>query len=289
MLTKNKTDLIVVPFDFTEQAMTALDHATRIARQSEDEIRLLHIINSETRNKLKKTPEEVLADLKQTADANQAAKGVKTSYHAEEGSIFTTMGKYITDSGASLVVMGTHGVKGIQHLIGPNSLRVVASSPVPIIVVQEKKIAPHGYKKIVLPIDFHKSGKNRTAYAIAIAKYFSSEVYLFEQTVADEFLAKQVTLNASHAINYLEENKISYKQEKEASSGGSFSKQVVRYASLIAADLIVVSSEQDADSVVDLIVGSKEIDIINNDAQIAVMCVNPVQNISHLDIDSFNF
>jgi len=287
MLTKNKKDLIIVPFDFTEQALTALDHASNIAKHSEDEVRLLHIINGGSRKALGDAdPHETL---KRFAAQNEAANGIRTSYHAAEGNLFTTMADYFASSGASLVVMGTHGVKGIQHLIGPNSLRVVASSPVPVIIVQEKKISSEGYKRIVLPIDHYKHGKNKTAYAIAIAKYYNSEVFIFENAATDEFIVNQIKANSAHAVQYLQENRISYKIESETAGSGSFAREVIRYASLIEADLIVISSEHDTETVMDLIMGKQEIDIINNDAQIAVMCVNPVQNISNLDIDSFNF
>lgn len=290
MLTKNKKDLIIVPFDFTDQSYTALDHASAIAKQSEDEVRLIHVVNSETKNRLKKINEvDTLIALKKVADENSSKTGVETTYYAEEGSIFTTIGEYVDSSQASLVVMGTHGVQGMQHIVGANSLRVVTSIPVPSIIVQRKKIDPDGYKKIILPIDHYKKGKNKTAYAIAVAKYFDSEVFIFEAVESDEFAANQIKLNLQHAIQYLKENNIPYSVKQEDPSKGSFSKQLVRYASLIDADLIVISSEHDSDGVMDFVIRSKEVQIINNENQLAVMCVNPAQNISHLDIDSFNF
>lgn len=290
MLTKNTKDLILVPFDFTDQSYTALDHASAIAKQSEDEVRLIHVVNSETKTRLKKINEEdTITALKKVADENSSKTGVETTYYVEEGSIFTTIGEYADSAQASLVVMGTHGVQGMQHIVGANSLRVVTSIPVPSIIVQRKKIDPDGYKKIILPIDHYKKGKNKTAYAIAVAKYFDSEVFIFEAIESDDFTANQIKLNLQHAIQYLKENNIPYSVKQEDPSKGSFSKQLVRYASLIDADLIVISSEHDSDGVMDFVIRNKEVQIINNDSQLAVMCVNPAQNISHLDIDSFNF
>jgi nucleotide-binding universal stress UspA family protein len=54
MLTKGKKDLIVVPYDFTVQSETALLHASKIALQGEDEVRLFHVVNNETPSRLKK-------------------------------------------------------------------------------------------------------------------------------------------------------------------------------------------------------------------------------------------
>jgi len=287
MLTRDKKDLIIVPCDFTEQARTAISHASRIAVQGEDEVRLLHIINNETRAKLKKAhagEETVYEELKQWAEENKAETGVTTSYHAEEGSIFTTIGEYISDSDASLVVMGTHGVKGIQHIVGAFAMKVIASSQVPVIIVQSKKIAKDGYKKIILPIDHNRHGKNKTAYAISIAKYFDGEVHIFESRETDEYIANHVKLNLNHARQYLDQNRVRYTVVTEKAGEGSFIKQLVRYASKIEADMIVISSEHDKQGMADLILGKNEVQIINNDAQIAVMCVNPIQDTMHLGV-----
>lgn len=287
MLSKDKKDLIIVTCDFTEQAETALSHASRIAQESEDEVRLLHIINNDSKSKLKKKnagEELIFEELKKWADKNKSETGVNTTYHAEEGSIFTTIGEYITDSDASLVVLGTHGIKGIQHIVGAFALKVISSSPVPVIVVQSKRIDTDGYKKIILPIDHNKHGKNKIAYAIAVAKYFNGEVHVFESRETDSFIANTVSQNSLQAQNIMKEQNIPYFIVQEKGGEGSFTKQLVRYGSEINADLIVISSEHDTQGVADLILGKNESQIINNDAQIAVMCVNPIQDTSHLGV-----
>lgn len=287
MLGKDKKDLIIVPCDFTEESRNALAHASKIARQHEDEVRLLHIINSETKSKLKKAhagEETVYEELKRWADENHRMTGVNTSYHAEEGSIFSTIGEYITDTEAGLVVMGTHGVRGIQHIVGAFAMRVIGSSPVPVIVVQKKGVSAEGIKRIVLPIDHNKHGKNKTAYAIAIAKYFDGEVHVFESLETDEYIASQVKLNTQHAVQYLERNNVRHVMQHENPHEGSFIRQLLRYASQINADLIVISSHQDTHGVADLLLGNNEGAIVNNDGQIPVMCVNPVQDTAHLGV-----
>lgn len=287
MLSKNKKDLIIVPCDFTEEARIALSHASKIAQQSKDEVRLLHIFNSESKAKLRKQnagEEYVYNQLKEWAEDNEKETGIKTTYHAEEGSIFTTIAEYISDSNASLMVMGTHGVRGVQHLVGSYAMKVVSSSPVPVIVVQKKDVDKTGFKKIVLPIDHNRHGKNKISYAIALAKYFNAEIHVFEEKSSDEFYSKQIKLNANFAIARFEDNNVSYVEAKEEYGSGSFSKHLIRYAVKIDADLIVISSHSDQDSIADLFLPSREVEIINNDAMIPVMCVNPFENISHLGV-----
>ncbi|MBE2247489.1 MAG: universal stress protein [Candidatus Competibacteraceae bacterium] len=287
MLSKDKKNLIVVPCDFTEEAQIALNHASRIAKQSTDEVRLLHIFNRESKSKLRKESageEAVYAKLKEWAEKNQNETGITTTYHAEEGSIFTTIAEYIKETDAAMMVMGTHGVRGVQHFVGSFAMKVVTSSPVPVIVVQKKDVDASGINKIVLPIDHNRHGKNKVSYAISIAKYFGAEVHVFEEYSSDEFYSKQIKLNTNYAIQRLEENNVKYIEVKEDFSSGSFTKHLIRHAAKIEADLIVISSHADQESIADLFLRSNEVEMINNDAMIPVMCVNPFENTSHLSV-----
>ncbi len=281
MLNKEKKDLIISLCDFTPEAEVALNHATKIAEQSHDEIRLLHIINNETKTKLKKsneTEEVVYQKLKEISERNYQDHKVLTSYHAEEGSIFTSVGEYVKETEAGLVVFGTHGVRGMQHIVGANSLKVILSCPVPVIVVQKKKADYHGYKKIVLPIDHSKFGKNKIGHAISMAKYFKSEVVIFESLEKDPHLTNLIKNNVTYAENLLKAEKINHTHHTEDPTKGNFAKQIIKHSAEVDADLIVITSQHDTDTIGDFFFGNHEVDIINNDAQIAVMCVNPVQN-----------
>lgn len=276
MLTKGKKDLIIVPYDFTVQSETALTHASKIAMQSEDEVRMLHIINGETNNRLKKIGKASLAEaLQEIATKNQKEYGVQTTFHAQEGSIFSDIGSYIDESGASLAVMGTHGVHGFQHIVGANALKVITSSAAPFVVVQKRKIDPDGYKKIVVPVDGNIKGKNKITAAIDLAQYFNSTVYIFEANTSDTFVANRIAVNLKMIEGYIADHKIPFEHVKEEGKG-SFAKQLIKYAAHIDADLIVISSHSDNEGLMDYIFGNDEVQVLNNDPQIAVLCVNPV-------------
>lgn len=278
MLTKGKKDLIIVPFDFTVQSETALSHASKIAMQSEDEVRMLHIINSETNSRLKKIGKEALGAegaLKEIAEKNQKESGVLTTYHTEDGSIFSSIGAYADEAGASLAVMGTHGVHGFQHIVGANALKVITSASVPFVVVQKRKIDPDGYKKIVVPVDGNIKGKNKITAAIDLAQYFNSKIFIFEANTTDTFVANRIAVNLKMIEGYIQDHNIPFEHVKEEGKG-SFAKQLIKYSAHIDADLIVISSHSDNEGLMDYIFGNDEVQVLNNDPQIAVLCVNPV-------------
>ena len=290
MLQKDKKDVIISLFDFTPEAEVALNHASKIAEQAHDEVRLLHIINAETKTKLKKAhegDEAIFQKLKEISEKNYKDTNVPTTYHAEAGSIFTKVGKYVKESEASLVVFGTHGVHGMQHIVGANSLKLILSCPVPVVVVQKKKADYYGYKKIVLPIDHTKFGKNKTAFAISMAKDFGGEIIIFESLEKDPHLTHTIKNNVNYAAGLLKSANVPFSHCTEDPAKGNFAKQVIKHSAEVSADLIVITSQQDMNSIGDFIFGNNEIEVINNDAQIAVMCVNPVQN-TNLSISGIN-
>lgn len=280
MFNKDKKDYIISLYDFTPESEVALNHATLIAGQTGNEVKLLHIINSETKSKLKKIDsdaEAVFHALNEVAQRNFEETKVPTSYHAVEGSIFTSISDYAAELDAVLIVLGTPGVKGMQHILGAYSMRVILSASIPVIVVQKTKANYHGYKKIVIPIDYSPGGKNKIDNAIAIAKYFKSEVILFKSGETEGYQGEIVKNNLSHAKFLLKVDNIPHTIHDENLDEGSFSRQIIELAIEHHADLLVISSEHKSDSIKDLFFGIHEVDIINNEGEIAVMCVNPME------------
>jgi len=274
-----KKPIILVPTDFSEAANTAINHAATVAKSAGDEVRLVHIVNKDTKSKLKKAGEsldDLNAKMKTQVDEIQSTYGVKADFHLREGSIFTTIGEVAEEIGARLLVMGTHGVVGMQHITGAWAVKVITSSPVPTIVVQKKTIGEAGYKTIVFPIDASKETKQKVIHTISMAKHFGSEVHLFASHETDEFIINARNNNVAWAENMFKKNAVSYTVAK---ADGNHAKQTIKYASKVNADLIVILTDDGEVSVSEIVLGPDEEKIINNDAQIATMCVNPIANL----------
>ena len=142
---------IIVPWDFTHVAGYALAHAVKISRMIGNEICLLHIVDPNINTKdavAKKT------QLSRTTEENIKKFNLSIVFHISKGSIFTTIADFAHKRDASLVVMGTHGMKGMQKLTGSWALKVIAKSKVPFIVVQDPPADQERYHNIVFPIDY---------------------------------------------------------------------------------------------------------------------------------------
>ena len=275
-MAEEKKPIILVPTDFSAAAANAVEHAIGIAKRSGDEVRLIHIVDSNTRTRLKKegkSLDDLQAQLKKEED-RIASEGVKAGSHLREGSIFDTIGEVAREISARLMVMGTHGVVGMQHITGAWAVKVMTSSPVPTVVVQKKSPGSGGYRNIVFPIGPEKETKQKAIHTISLAKYFGSDVHLFATHESDEFINNALKNNIAWAENTLKRNGIDY--ETTFSEKGNYIKQLIKFSAQVNADMIVILTESSEIKVSDFILGADNEKIINNDAQIPVLCVNPI-------------
>jgi nucleotide-binding universal stress UspA family protein len=277
MVDQSKHNLILVTYDFTTEADCALNHADYISKVTNSDIGLIHIINSETKSKYKTgntSVESVIeSKLGEVAAKNSSKSGVKTFTIIREGSIFSTIAEIALESKAKLLVLGTHGVRGMQHVLGAFALKVVTSSPAPVLIVQSKNVTNNGYNPIVLPIDESAETKQKTNQAIAFAKENNSVVHLFTKYEKDEYLRIHVTANANFVKNELLAEGIEVVEAHEPEGAKSFSKEVIRYSSTVNAGLIVITTKKEKE-IADIFVTDEDVKIVNNDSQIAVLCVN---------------
>lgn len=252
-----ESNIILVPTDFSAVAECATNHAIKIASTLKGEIALLHVIAKEKELDFNKER------LNKIADEIQGKYNIKATPIVRIGNIFEDIGEVASELGAKLIIMGTHGKKGIQHLTGSYALKVITSSQVPFIVVQEKQIKD-GYSNIVLPLDLSKDTKQKLALTVMMAKNFKSTVHVIVPFEDDDFFANTIARNLSFTKKNLEENGINY--TVKTAEKGNFVKQIIKHAVTLDADLIAIMNEE---------AGSDEQQIIANEPQIPVLCMNP--------------
>lgn len=272
-------NLFLVPTDFTSVGECAINHAICVAKTVGGEIALLHVIaKDKDRGQAQAKLEKIAADITK-------AHHIPVKCVVKDGNIFDDIGGVADTLGAKLIFMGTHGVKGMQHLTGSHAIKVITNSNVPFVVVQERN-ERDGYKRIVLPMDLTKESKHKLELTIQMAKYFKSKVYIFSQFESDEFLKNAGDRNAAYARNEMKKNGIEHELHT-AKEKKDFVKQLNAYAASVDADLIAIVNTQER-GVHELLHGTSERETITNEAQIPVMCVNP-QNVGSMRVSSVMF
>jgi universal stress protein A len=135
---------ILVPIDFSEGSRKALHYAIALAKQSQGEILLLHVLEMppvpvqafETAF-MEITPEESVANelLQWQAEAGSSAP-VKTLVCS--GSASPEIVRVANENNMDLIVIGSHGRTGLARLIlGSTAERVVRHAACPVLVVRE--------------------------------------------------------------------------------------------------------------------------------------------------------
>lgn len=264
----SKTNKILVPTDFTKVADSAMNHAMNLAGHTGAEVFLLHVVAKQSE------VEDARAKLE--LEVERAKQWGSAAVHklVRIGSIFEDIGDAAAEIDASLILMGTHGMRGMQFLTGSRALRVITSSPVPFIVVQERAIKEGGYDSIVVPLDLHKETRQKLTLVADMAKTFNSKVHLLVPKEDDEFLHKQLVNHIKFANQYLDERGIQHDATIAEEDSNDFVKALVKHAIKVDADLITIMNLAQG-NIFGVLGVPYEQEIITNEAQIPVMCMNP--------------
>lgn len=138
---------ILVPVDFSPYSEHALAYATELARRLDATVHVVHVIGIPTLG----APELGLAFTAATIDKlvadSQAALDRMTALHrnsARVGKALVRTGdardmilQAAEELGADLLVMGTHGRRGLSRaLLGSVAETVVRTSPIPVLTIR---------------------------------------------------------------------------------------------------------------------------------------------------------
>ncbi|MFO8129609.1 MAG: universal stress protein [Bacteroidales bacterium] len=261
--------IILVPTDFSEVCANAIAQAADAAKLLGYKVTLLHVIDTNTRSMLKREGEDesyIKKKLEDIAKDLEESKGINADYVFRQGSIFETISEVAIEIDAGLIYLGTHGKIGIQKLTGSYALKVVTSSPVPVIVVQKRPFEG-GYKDIVLPITSDAGPWEKTKWATHISRQFNARIHIYQiPGVKIESTVRVIT-------NYFDKNNVEY-TSKTAGKSSNFTKQVIEYATANNSDLIMIMTNPEK-GLKTFILGSYDEDLIFNTSQIPVMCINP--------------
>ncbi|MFP4619989.1 MAG: universal stress protein [Bacteroidales bacterium] len=267
-----KKDTILVTWDFTEVNENALLHAIKLSNYLENKIQLIHIVKN---GKLKKEAERKLEN---DTERLSAKHQVKLEPVIREGSLFQEISNYASNHNISLVVMGTHGIKGVQKLTGSWALKVIVGSRVPFVVVQGPPSKKEIFRDIVFPLDYKKETKQKVNWAIFLAKYFDVKIHIITpKKIRDSSLQKKTKVNVNFAEKIFKNHNIKYDVHNIDSN--NLGEETVDYAIKIDADMILIMTTKDI-AFTDYLLGAKEQYIIANQAQIPVMCANPRTDLS---------
>ncbi len=249
---------ILVPTDFSEISLQALEYAARIAKSDNGEIIMLHVFESYTQNTMLDMRIDFTEIIERGVEAkfneikakNKNLEGVTIRSRVVVGKIHTEIDNIAAAENIKLIVMGTHGVSGVtnigKYIIGSNAYRTIQNAPCPIITIRDK---PHDHeiKNIVVPLDSTASSTQKVEMAIRWAKFFKAKVHLLAVTAFFEEMrvdVKDIKAKVVEVEKQLIDAGIEY--EAHIIRHQSPSHSVLEYAYKVHADLITIVTGQEA-------------------------------------------
>jgi nucleotide-binding universal stress UspA family protein len=265
---------ILVPFDFTDVAESAASTAAGIAKLSGLGITLIHILGSDAEL-------EATSQLTEMVEKISAGFAVQCDFKVAKGKLFSEIINAASDRTYKLMVIGSHGYKGIKEVFqGADILRLVKSIPVPALVIQSGyKFPTEGIRSILMPASSHDDFHRKVESIVFFGRLFDAEVHVYTVEKPGFTWSDALKLNIEKAINEFEAKGIKYKRINEAQSAYSpgYAKQILKYAEKTSAGMIAVMSVPTSEYY--YIADSDKERLLTNDLKIPVLAVSDTDRV----------
>lgn len=137
---------ILVPTDGSPASDAAIEHAIDLARQYDATLHALYVVDGAAYSTLEAGAQVVVDALEsegEEATRRVAAAAERADVDCETtvatGTAYSAIRDYVDERAIDMVVMGTHGRKGLdRYLLGSVTERVVRTSDVPVLTVRQQ-------------------------------------------------------------------------------------------------------------------------------------------------------
>ena len=278
-----KTSKILIPIDFSNQSMYALNQACSLAQTKNSKVYILSVI--EEQNKISSLFLDDQTDILQNkvkSKLNQICEEIQSKYKIDievmvsKGRVYNQIIDVSKMISTDLIVMGTTGSpkEGFKRFIGSNAERVVRLAQCPVITIKGQNLR-NGCQNIILPLDLEKETREKITYAIEYARYWDATIRLVSVLLDDNQHNKNVLIkNINQAERFIKDAGVSCSAELVSGDKkvtlGDF---VFNYAKENDGDLIMIMTKKEELSL------SQNISVtaryIINNSEIPVMSIRP--------------
>ncbi len=150
---------IIVPIDFSENSIKALEFALSLAAKKNAKITLVHVIEVvyDFASQAAVAVDSLFTDgekLLNTIQNKYSVSGVEIDYQIVEGNPAISLARIAEEQKATLIVMGTQGASGIKKaLIGTTTVSLIREANCPVLVVPAQANVAE-IKKVTLALEF---------------------------------------------------------------------------------------------------------------------------------------
>ncbi len=241
---------ILVAFDFSKNAIHALEYALKYANILHTNIHLLWVDNTTSQENIIDTIEgEIRIEKKNYL--NEIATQYKNTLHngtisviLRKGKVYQEISKTAHQLEAELIFAGTHGVTGFEQFwIGSNAYRITTSAPCPVITIRPDYPIDREIKNILLPLDSSLETKQKLPFAIKLAQGFGATIHLLKvYNTSLNIIRRRIDGFGEEAEACVKSKDVNY--VLETIEADNVSVGILKYADKRAIDLIGIMTEQ---------------------------------------------
>jgi nucleotide-binding universal stress UspA family protein len=185
-------DDILLPVDGTTEASGVLHHASELAHWMDATVQLLYVadtardsvtlVDTDVVDALEQEGRQVVEEAGETLDT----LGVTYGTDVVQGDPASTIVEYAGEYDYDLVVMPTHGRRGLsRYLLGSVTEKVVRLSPVPVLTARiQDEAVTFPYERILLPTDGSEGAALAMDHALELADALDATLHVL--SVVDE-------------------------------------------------------------------------------------------------------
>ena len=242
---------LLVPIDFSKQAIDAFRMALEIQSRSKGQVNLLHVIELPVMTDPLLMPNfsfegAFLEEMKSKAEKQfeklieKYAKGVKKiNFVVYFGPPSRMILGYIEEHDIDLVLMGSKGASGVKEvLIGSNAEKIVRRSSVPVVVIKKyKKLS--SIRNIVFPNTLEQDQEDLTLKVKALQNFFGAKLHIVFVNTPSNFtrdIVSKVKLEAFAKRFMIKDYTLHIYNDVFEESG------VIHFAQSIKADMIAMGT-----------------------------------------------
>lgn len=254
---------VLVPIDFSEASLNALEYGLQIANLFKADLRVMHVITGKhyapsfevdqpellIRGRVDEWMEKVLGDVK----PRYLVQGGKLDIKIREGNVTKEISNQAKYDDTSLIVVGSHGISGFEDKwVGSNAYRLVSQANCPVLLVR-KDMPWKPLKRIVLPIDIYKESRLKIPVVVGFGKLFDSTIHVVGMKSTSFLFINNRLRSAIRQVQEFVEKKAGLVSEYGIIHSGNLPQKLLEYSDGVNADLIAVQVHHDKNPFTDLI------------------------------------
>jgi nucleotide-binding universal stress UspA family protein len=261
-----RIESILCPIDFSDFSVSAYEYAQSLAWHFKATLFLQHVLYSlkpaDFWNIYPDSYREICR--KRLADVEQQLQEFSTRHRrneirpkrvAQDGSVTDLILSFAEAQAVNLIVMGTHGLRGLDRLmLGSVTERVLRRARCPVLAVRkpahhvigpQHDPEPVHLRKIILCMDFSDHAHRASKYALSIAKEYGAELTLLH-VIEDIPRSTDLQMETEKAVKQVEESIASEAREacivKVMVRVGKPYQQIIQLALETQTDLVVMGA-----------------------------------------------